>query len=150
MQQIEFPTAEDVVPAFMSEVAGVHRELYAENAELYGENIRGKIERCLALTDEEAAAARAARDRHRERAEEAFDGFDLLVTPTLSVEPPAAGVVEVDVRAAMTRFTFPFNALGWPALALPFGEGSAQIVGRSGDDALVLAAGLALEAALAG
>ena len=56
--------------------------------------------------------------------------------------------------AAFTIFTFPFNALGWPALALPCGTAedglpaSAQIAGRSGADALVLAAGLTLEGAL--
>jgi Asp-tRNA(Asn)/Glu-tRNA(Gln) amidotransferase A subunit family amidase len=148
VRQVEFPTAEDVVPAFMREVAEVHRELYEESAELYGENIRGKIERCLAVTDGEYAAAVAARERHRERAEAALEGFDLLVVPTLSIAPPPVDVVEVEVRAALTRFTFPFNALGWPSLALPVGDDSVQIVGRAGDDALVLAAGLFLEAAL--
>ncbi len=142
---IEFPTAEAVVPAFMREVADVHRELYAENGELYGENIREKIERCIAVGDAEYAAAVRARDDHAERALAALDGHDLLITPTLSIEPPAAGVVELDVRAALTLFTFPFNALGWPALALPAGGSSIQVVGRPGDDALVLAAGLALE-----
>jgi aspartyl-tRNA(Asn)/glutamyl-tRNA(Gln) amidotransferase subunit A len=63
-------------------------------------------------------------------------------------------VVEPDVRGEFTRFTFPFNALGWPALALPAGAAedglpaSVQLVGRRGADGLVLAAGLALEAAL--
>jgi Asp-tRNA(Asn)/Glu-tRNA(Gln) amidotransferase A subunit family amidase len=56
--------------------------------------------------------------------------------------------VETEIRGALTRYTFPFNSLGWPALALPVGETSVQIVGRGGDDALVLAAGLALEAEL--
>ena len=55
---VDFPTAEDVGPAFMGEVGDVHRELYAEHAELYGDNITGKIERCLALDD--AAVARGA------------------------------------------------------------------------------------------
>jgi aspartyl-tRNA(Asn)/glutamyl-tRNA(Gln) amidotransferase subunit A len=147
-EEVDFPTAEDVAPAFMREIADVHRELYAENSELYGENIRGKIERCLAITDGEFAEAVAARARHRERAEAALEGFDLLIAPTLSVPPPPADVVEVEIRGALTRFTFPFNALGWPALALPVGDTSVQIVGRGGDDALVLAAGLALEAEL--
>jgi aspartyl-tRNA(Asn)/glutamyl-tRNA(Gln) amidotransferase subunit A len=46
--------------------------------------------------------------------------------------------------------------LGWPALALPAGPAEAglpaslQLVGRPGDDALVLAAGEALEASLEG
>ena len=153
-QPVEFPTAENVVPAFMREVADVHRELYPENAELYGENVRGKFERCLALSDGEYEAARRARDEHRERALEALDGFDLLLTPTLGFVAPPADVVEQEVRAAMTIFTFPFNALGWPALALPAGPAehgcpaSIQVVGRPGADELVLAAGLAIEAAL--
>ena len=142
---IEFPTAEAVVPAFMREVGDVHRELYAESSELYGENIRGKIERCIAVGDAEYAGAVRARGELSERALAALDGHDLLIAPTLSIEPPPTDVVEVDVRAALTLFTFPFNALGWPALALPAQGSSIQVVGRPGDDALVLAAGLALE-----
>ena len=56
----------------------------------------------------------------------------------------AVDAVEVEVRAAMTLYTFPFNALGWPALAL----GGVQVVGRPGSDPVVLGAGAALEAAL--
>ena len=58
-------------------------------------------------------------------------------------------------RIPITRFTNPFNALGWPALALPCGAAehglpaSIQLVGRPGEDALVLAAGAALEAQVA-
>ena len=143
-EPVEFPTAVDVFPAFAREVADVHRELYAEHAEIYGDNIRGKIERCLAVTDAEYEAALAARGRLAERALDAIDGFDLLVTPVLSCPIPPVDAVEVEVRAAMTLYTFPFNALGWPALAV----GSFQVVGRPGDDGLVLAAGLRLEAAL--
>jgi aspartyl-tRNA(Asn)/glutamyl-tRNA(Gln) amidotransferase subunit A len=147
---IEFPTAAAVSPAFMREVGDVHRSIYAEHHELYGENICGKVERCIALSDEEYESACRARGEHAERAAEAMEGYDLLVVPTLSCPVPPAEVVEVEVRAAMTLFTFPFNALGWPALALPAGPGTAslQVVGRPGDDALVLAAGLELEAAL--
>ncbi len=72
-----------------------------------------------------------------------MDGFDVFVGPVLSCPVPPADCVEVEVRAAMTLYTFPLNALGWPALAV----GNTQIVGRPGSDALVLAAGLALEAA---
>ena len=44
---MDFPEAYDATPIFMREVADVHRDLYAEYAELYGDNIRPKIERCL-------------------------------------------------------------------------------------------------------
>jgi aspartyl-tRNA(Asn)/glutamyl-tRNA(Gln) amidotransferase subunit A len=141
---IEFPTAEGVAPAFMREVGDVHRELYPENAELYGENIRGKIESCIALGDGEYEAAVRERAELAERAEAAMDGFDLLLAPTLSVPPSPIDRPEVEVRAALTLYTFPFNALGWPALAI----GPVQVVGRRGADRLVLGAGLALETAL--
>jgi Asp-tRNA(Asn)/Glu-tRNA(Gln) amidotransferase A subunit family amidase len=54
----------------------------------------------------------------------------------------------------MIRFTYPFNALGWPALALPCGPAedglpaSVQLVARSGLDATVLAVGALIEHAL--
>jgi aspartyl-tRNA(Asn)/glutamyl-tRNA(Gln) amidotransferase subunit A len=141
---VDFPTAEAVAPAFMREVGDVHRDLYPEHAELYGENIRGKIERCIAVGDTEYEAAVRARAEHRERAEEALGDHDLLVTPVLSCPVPAADCAEIEVRAALTLFTFPFNALGWPALAI----GGLQIVGRPGNDALVLGFGLAVESGL--
>jgi Asp-tRNA(Asn)/Glu-tRNA(Gln) amidotransferase A subunit family amidase len=55
----------------------------------------------------------------------------------------------------MIRFTYPFNALGWPALALPCGPAekglpaSVQLVAPAGEAARVLAAGALLERALA-
>ena len=81
--------------------------------------------------------------------------MDVLVTPTLMFVAPPADIEERAWRERMIRFTYPFNLLGWPALALPCGPAedglpaSVQLVGRPGDDARVLAAGLALEAALA-
>jgi aspartyl-tRNA(Asn)/glutamyl-tRNA(Gln) amidotransferase subunit A len=135
---------------FMREVADVHRELFAEHADAYGEGVRTKIERCLAVTDADYEGAMRRRAEYGERTEEALDGLDLLLVPTLGSVPPPATVDELSVRASLIQFTFPFNALGWPALALPAGtaEGglpaSVQLVGRPGDDGLVLAAGAAL------
>jgi len=138
----------------MREIADVHRELYAENADLYGENIRPKIERCLAWADANVAEARRGREEYARLADAAFAGVDLLLTPTMMFVAPAADIDEISTRSRFVRFTYPFNSLGWPALALPCGgaedglPASAQLVGRPGADALVLAAGAALEAAL--
>jgi aspartyl-tRNA(Asn)/glutamyl-tRNA(Gln) amidotransferase subunit A len=154
-REVPFPEPVGTTRAFMRDVADVHRELYAEQGELYGENISPKIERCLAVTDAEAEAARAARREYERLALEALAGVDLLLTPTLLFVAPPADVDELAWRERMIRFTYPFNALGWPALALPCGAAedglpaSAQLVGRPGADSTVLAAGLALEAALA-
>ncbi|MDP9283898.1 MAG: amidase [Actinomycetota bacterium] len=151
---IDFPTAEAVHPVFQREVGDVHRDLYPEHAELYGDNIRGKIERCIAVDDPAVEVACAARAEHAERAAVALEGHDLLLAPTLPFVAPPADVNEIEIRGEMTLFTFPFNALGWPALALPCGvaedgiQASLQVIGRPGADSAVLAAGLALEAAL--
>jgi aspartyl-tRNA(Asn)/glutamyl-tRNA(Gln) amidotransferase subunit A len=152
-EPIPFPLPERTTAVFMREVADVHRELYAEHAELYGENIRPKIERCLSIGDAEVAAAAAARVAYERDALAALAGYDLLLTPTLPIVPPADDVEELSMRDTLIRFTYPFNLLGWPALALPFGpaeEGlpaSVQLVGRRGADALVLAVGAVVEAA---
>jgi aspartyl-tRNA(Asn)/glutamyl-tRNA(Gln) amidotransferase subunit A len=135
---------------FMREAADVHRGLFPERADEYGENVRTKLERCLRVTDDDVAAAIRARDAYRRRAEEVMDGLDLLVAPTIGFVPPSADVDELMIRERAIAFTFPFDSLGWPALALPCGgaEGglpaSVQLVGRAGDDALVLAAGALL------
>jgi Asp-tRNA(Asn)/Glu-tRNA(Gln) amidotransferase A subunit family amidase len=92
-------------------------------------------------------AAERARLRYRERCEEALDGLDLLLTPTIGFVAPSAEVDELTIRERAIRFTYPFDSLGWPALALPCGTAedglaaSVQLVGRAGDDARVLAAG---------
>jgi aspartyl-tRNA(Asn)/glutamyl-tRNA(Gln) amidotransferase subunit A len=152
---VDLPFPEGTLPLFMREVADVHHTLFAEQADQYGDNVRTKVERCLRVTDGEARAAAAERNRYRERAEEASAGIDLLLLPTMAFVAPPADVAELEIRMAAIRLTYPLNALGWPALALPCGAAedglpaSLQLVGRPGEDALVLAAGAALERALA-
>jgi aspartyl-tRNA(Asn)/glutamyl-tRNA(Gln) amidotransferase subunit A len=151
--KVEWPRAE-IDALFMREVADIHRELYEENAELYGDDVAAKIERCLAVSDGEADVAARARDDYRTRCEELLDGFDVLLTPTLPCVAPATGIGDLSLRPKLTRNTLSFNALGWPALALPCGAAedglpaSVQLVGRPGADALVLAAGERLAEAL--
>jgi aspartyl-tRNA(Asn)/glutamyl-tRNA(Gln) amidotransferase subunit A len=139
---------------FMREAADVHRELYAENADLYGEDVRLKLEKCFAVRDRDVERAERLRRHYREQVETALDGIDLVLTPTLPIVPPPLGrgaaPGDLDVREALIRFTYPFSALGWPALALPCGAAedglpaSLQIAGRAGADGLVLAAGTLL------
>jgi aspartyl-tRNA(Asn)/glutamyl-tRNA(Gln) amidotransferase subunit A len=153
---VSFPSWSDTYPLFMREVADVHRDLYAENDELYSADLGVKIERCLAVTEAEARAATHAREEYRAAAESALKDFDLLLTPTLSTVAPPTGIGDAELRERMIRFTYPFNALGWPALALPCGRAedglpaSAQLVGRSGADGLVLAAGARLASLIRG
>lgn len=157
-RQVELPFPDPVTYApFMREVANVHRELFAENGDLYGEDVRIKLERCLTVRDAEVERGTALRAEYEERVEEALAGCDLVLTPTLPIVAPrlgAGGTGDLDVREALIRFTYPFSALGRPALALPCGPAedglpaSLQLAGAKGSDALVLAVGRLLEAEL--
>jgi aspartyl-tRNA(Asn)/glutamyl-tRNA(Gln) amidotransferase subunit A len=151
---LDVPLAEGVRTVFMREVADVHRELYAEQGDLYGANVAAKIELCLAVTDSEYEAGLRARAEYREVIDDFFAGIDLLVTPTLPFVAPPAGQDELQLRGQLTLLTWPFNITGLPVLTLPCGlaedglPASVQLVGRPGDDARVLAAGALLELAL--
>lgn len=154
-REVEWPRPQ-IDALFMREVADVHRELYAENGELYGAEVATKLERCFAVSDAEASLGARAREEYRELCAEALGDNDLLLTPTLSCVAPPTGVGDITVRVTLIRNTLPFNTLGWPALALPCGPAedalpaSVQLVARAGADGLVLAAGERLERALSG
>ena len=155
-REIELPLAPSNRADFMREVADVHRALFLGNEDLYGENVRGKIERCLRVSDDEAAAAERARAEYQERFHEAIGELDLVLTPTVLLVAPPADADELALRLPATDHTYPFSSLGWPALALPCGQAedglpaSVQLAAPAGEDALVLAAGRLLESLLGG
>jgi aspartyl-tRNA(Asn)/glutamyl-tRNA(Gln) amidotransferase subunit A len=146
-REVELPLAPRNREDFMREAADVHRALFPGNEELYGDNVRGKIERCLRVTDDEASAAERNRDEYRERFAEVVSDVDLLVTPTVPFVAPSADVDELQIRAGGISLTYPFSSLGWPALALPCGSAedglpaSIQLAASAGADSRVLAAG---------
>jgi aspartyl-tRNA(Asn)/glutamyl-tRNA(Gln) amidotransferase subunit A len=155
-RELSLPLAPANRADFMRQVADVHRALFPGNEELYGENVRGKVERCLQVRDEEAAAAERERADYFERVAEAVGELDLLVTPTVPFVAPPADVDELEIRPGAISLTYPISSLGWPALALPCGPAddglpaSVQLAARAGQDAHVLAAGRLLESLLAG
>jgi aspartyl-tRNA(Asn)/glutamyl-tRNA(Gln) amidotransferase subunit A len=153
-KELDLPLLQhETYPVFMREAAEVHRELFVKHADEYGDNVRIKIERCLAVTDEEYERALEARRRYVEDLEDAAAGVDIVLTPTLEcVAPPRMD--DLELRERLIRLTYPFNSVGWPALALPCGPAedglpaSVSLAARRGEDDYVLAVGLALEAAL--
>jgi aspartyl-tRNA(Asn)/glutamyl-tRNA(Gln) amidotransferase subunit A len=135
----------------MRETAEIHVKLFSEYRDRYGHDVAEKLDRCLEITDREYEAGLETRERYRERLAELMRGVDVLLTPTLPTVAPPVGVGDLALRPRMTLFTYPFNAIGAPALALPCGTAEAdlpasvQIVGRPGMDALVLGVGALLE-----
>ena len=150
VRRLDLPFPDGTYAVFTREGAQVHAGLWREHRDAYGANVAAKVERAMQITDAAVSAAERARSLYRERMAELMAGVDLLVTPTLSVVAPPSGVGDLALRDQLLRFTYPFNAIGAPALALPAGSAelglpaSVQLVGRRGQDALVLAAGARL------
>jgi aspartyl-tRNA(Asn)/glutamyl-tRNA(Gln) amidotransferase subunit A len=148
---LDLPDRHEWGALFRREALSSHAGLFPERAEDYGDDVRETLEQAEKLADDEVAAAARARQRYGEQLAEAFAGLDLLVTPTLPVVAPPLGQGS---RTTLTKFTSLFNLVGWPALALPCGPAddglpaSIQLAAPVGADALVLAAGAALERAL--
>jgi aspartyl-tRNA(Asn)/glutamyl-tRNA(Gln) amidotransferase subunit A len=150
---LEVPDRERWGAAFRREVVESHAGLYPERAEDYGDDVRRSLEAGSELTDSEVEAARRLRERLREEVPATLADVDLLLTPTLTCVAPPYGHGS---RTVLTKLTALFNLTGWPALALPCGPAedglpaSVQLAAPTGQDALVLAAGAALEQALSG
>jgi aspartyl-tRNA(Asn)/glutamyl-tRNA(Gln) amidotransferase subunit A len=149
---LDVPDREQWGAVFRREVLESHAGLYPERAEDYGDDVRRSLEAATELTDGEVEAACRLRERLREEVPEALAGIDLLLTPTLPCVAPPYGHGS---RTVLTKLTSLFNLTGWPALALPCGPAenglpaSVQLAAPTGRDALVLAAGAALENAIA-
>jgi aspartyl-tRNA(Asn)/glutamyl-tRNA(Gln) amidotransferase subunit A len=153
--RLELPTCDDTYPVFRREIANVHGTLFHEHRDSYGENVATKIEQALLITDADYESALRARERYRDRMADMMSTVDLIVTPTVPRVAPPTGIGDLTLREEMISCTYPFNAAQAPALALPCGPAedglpaSIQLVGKPGNDHLVLAAGAMLEGLLA-
>ena len=118
------------------------------------------VERGLRMTEADLAAAHEARGSYTAAMDAFFERHDLLVTPTMPCPPFRAGADQPGWVAgrpteylSWTAFTYPFNVTGQPAASVPCGHDrdglpvGLQIVGRRGEDALVLRAARAFERA---
>jgi Asp-tRNA(Asn)/Glu-tRNA(Gln) amidotransferase A subunit family amidase len=127
-----------------------------EHPEVVGESFVDAAEEGYGI---DAVSYRQVNDVHTriyDALQDIFDGYDLLVTPTLSVSRVENGTVGPDtidgeaVDPSTDWFlTFPFNFGGPPALSVPAGTVDGfpvglQIAGQRFADSLVLAAGAAL------
>ena len=142
LEPAELPELDpDLMAACAAEYAVTHLAWFPSRRDSYGRDLQFLLDAAQSVTAVQwqrgLAAVRALRRRARTRLD-----FDILLSPVMAIEPPPDDCWEPDVRAGMTRWTRPFNFLGWPAIAV----GGVQLAGRDRD--AVLGAALALEAHL--
>lgn len=130
-----------------AEAASYHapalRTRYAE----YGELCRTRLLAGFAYDAGDLVQAQRLRRAVRARWGRLFETIDVLATPSQPDVAPPLG------ERASVKFTSPFNALGWPAVSVPFAQGpgglplGTQLVARAWDEATLFRAARALEAA---
>jgi aspartyl-tRNA(Asn)/glutamyl-tRNA(Gln) amidotransferase subunit A len=128
------------------EAAAYHERNLRERLDDFGEIARDRLLQAYAYSPTTLVRASQARAELRGRIEERLHGFDLIALPGMPHEAPPLGVVQSN-----TRFTGPFNVLGWPAIVVPtiLGEHnlpvSLQLAARPWLEALVLRAARVVE-----
>jgi aspartyl-tRNA(Asn)/glutamyl-tRNA(Gln) amidotransferase subunit A len=134
--------------------AAVHRDRLQEHPEMFGDDIRRRLEDGAKTTSTEYILARRTQAEVQKRCELFFESTDFLIVPTTPIAAPTiAGHDAVEQAGRLTRFTAPFNLTGLPAISIPCGftsEGlpiGLQIISKAWADAKVLNAAYAFEQA---
>ena len=134
--------------------AAVHRVRLQENPEMFGEDVRRRLQDGAKTSSTEYALARRTQAEMRKRCELFFEAYDLLILPSTPIPAPTiTGHDALEQAARLTRFTAPFNLTGLPAISVPCGitrDGlpiGLQIISRAWADAKVLNAAYAFEQA---
>ena len=137
------PPAPALVRLHLAECAEVHREIYAEHADSYDDDLRAKLAVGFAVSPEERATLVSGLHAWR-GACAATCQWDVLVTPTFPGElPPFDVPATIELSNRVTAYTRPINWLGWPSAVTADGT---MHTGR--DEAAVLSHALAWEADL--
>jgi len=137
-----------------SDGAAVHRDRLKEHPEMFGDDVRRRLEEGAKTTSTEYILARRTQSEVQKRCELFFESTDFLIVPTTPIAAPTIeGHDAVEQAGRLTRFTAPFNLAGLPAISIPCGftkEGlpiGMQIISRAWGDAKVLNAAYAYEQA---
>ena len=119
----------------------------------YGEFLRERLALASTISAADYVQAQRRRRELNDAVAKVMEGCDLLLTAAQPSEAPLITVPGKWTSFEVANFTIPFNLTGQPALTVcaGFGEGGlpvgAQLIGRPFEDATVLRAGHAYEAA---
>ena len=162
LTDVRLPHAPEIASVYLgivfAEAAAYHAAAMESRSDRYQPGVRLRLEAARFVLAEDYLRAMRGREVIRTEIDRALDGCDVLMAPTLPIEPPPIGASAVTiagtahpVRNVMLRLTQPFNVSGHPAVTLPCGRTSrgfpcgVQLIGRRGGTMPLLAAALACE-----
>jgi len=135
-----------------AESAEYHEQWMRTRSHEYGADVRRMLEAGMMTPAIYYVRAQRSRAAILAEALKALENFTVLTAPTAAIPAPRIDVggraltdggEQVDMVAAVLRFTAPFNVTGQPALAIPTGLApnglpvSMQIIGKPFDEATV-------------
>ncbi|MGA9350629.1 MAG: amidase [Anaerolineae bacterium] len=162
--EVSVPRVEEGMEAaltiLMAEATAIHEEFLRTRPDDYQPDVRARLEKGLAISGMDYGRARRSGELLRRDFAILLQKVDLFATPTCGITAPKLGQREVTIDgetvpviAPLTRYTRVFNLTGLPAISVPCGFSSErlpiglQLVGRAWDEATVLRAAYAYEAA---
>ena len=146
----EWPTPAKGLLILFGEAIAIHLPWLRESPELYGPNVRARLEASALIPAADYLDAVRARPKVVRRILRSLSSVDMVVSPTVPVAAPAidatapAGDGAVDPRAVLLRNTRLADVTGQPTASVPCGFTSAglpvgmQISGMPWQDNLVL------------
>jgi amidase len=159
--EVELPAVDALIGHWSltcgSEMLLAHEEFFPQRAADYGPGLALFLEMARAIPAVEAARSHVARLEFAGELRALFASVDVLACPTLALPAPA-GISILDpegtlLMSAWMRTTAPFNFSGSPTISLPCGFTAAgvpvslQLVGRHFEEATIIRAAAAYEAA---
>jgi amidase len=142
-----------------AETAAAHEKFFPARADDYGPTFRSFLEEGVKVSGIEYANATVRRQFMRRQLDDLFQRVDLLLCPSMSSLPmllkdfPPDARLSRNATGGLLLHTAPFDLSGSPTISVPCGfsaEGlpiSLQLVGRHGEEGLVMQAGHAYEQA---
>jgi aspartyl-tRNA(Asn)/glutamyl-tRNA(Gln) amidotransferase subunit A len=137
-----------------ADAAVIHHKRMTTHPELFGQDVRQRLETGMQVTTNEYVQARRIQAEGKQRMMNFFGEYDFLVLPTTPICAPKIDDVDaLEAARLLTRYTSPFNLTGLPAISVPGGKVDGlpfgiQIVTRYGGEKDLLRAAAIVEDAI--